>query len=201
MKHLRERFLMVAVLVGVPALILLLGVLPLLKSSQALRAQIQATHEEFRTIPPFTPLTRAERELLEDPAAPWRSRLPVVAGDRARLAHYHRVVGELQGVLKGAGIAPRGMRSSWDPIRASFSVPGAMEPDPRELSPSQDAPELNLKGWVLETEVPGATEQLFRGLGVVHRVGPLLEPVGLRWEAGPDLREQKLIFRNLVLVP
>lgn len=201
MKHVRERFLMAAGLLGLPALIVVFGILPQIERSRKLRAQIQTAHDEFKVLPQFTPLSHAEKEQLEDPAAPWRFRLPVIVGDRARLDHYHRVIGELQDTLRARGIAARGMRSSWDPIKASFSVPGGMGADPKALLPAQDAPELKVKGWVLEVDVPGATSQLFHGLGTVHRVGPILEPVGLRWEAGPEIREQKLLLRNLVLVP
>lgn len=201
MKHLRERLLMAAVLIGLPTLVLGVGILPAVRESRALRAQIQAANEEFKTLPQFTPLTQAEREALGAPDAPWRSRMPLVVGDRARLAHYHRVVGDLQGVLKSGGISPRGIRSSWDPIRASFSVPSGMDADRVAFSGSQDAPEMKVNGWVLEMEIPGGTDQLFKALGLVHRAGPLLEPAGLRWEATPDYREQRLLLRNLVLVP
>ena len=201
MKHLRERALMAAVLIGLPILFLVVGILPILRRSLGLRQQIQALNEENKAIPHFSPLSKAEREALADPQAAWRSRLPVVAGDRARLNHYHRGVGDLQATLKAAGIPSRGMRSSWDPIKASFSVPSEMGADPHELPTSQDSPELRVNGWVLEAEIPGATAQLFKAMAAIHRVGPILEPVGLRWEASPDFRQQKLLLRNLVLTP
>ena len=201
MKHIKERLLMAAVLIGLPILLLVVGILPVLRRSQALRQQIQAANEEYKALPNFSPLSKAEREALADPKAAWRSRLPLTAGDRARLTHYHRVVGDLQGALKAAGIPSRGMRSSWDPIKASFSVPGEMGADPHELPVSQDSPELRVSGWVLEAEIPGTTSQLFKALASIDRVGPLLEPVGLRWEASPEFRQQKLLLRNLVLTP
>lgn len=201
MKHLRERAFMVAILLGLPALIILFGILPTLRHSKELRLQLQTLSEEYKAIPRFAPLSKVEREALADPHAAWRSRMPVVAGDKARLGHYHRVVSDLQAALKAEGIPSRGMRSSWDPIKASFSVPTEMGADPQELSISQDAPELHVNGWVLEAEIPGSTAQLFKSLAALHRVGPLLEPVGLRWEAASDSRQQKLLLRNLVLTP
>ncbi|MFZ1612626.1 MAG: hypothetical protein WAT51_00540 [Holophaga sp.] len=201
MKHLRERVLMAAILVGLPTLILVLGILPTLKRSKELRQQIQAVNEDYKTLPPFMPLSRVEREALADPKATWRSRLPMVTSDKARLAHYHRVVGDLQGTLKAAGVPSRGMRSSWDPIKASFSVPGEMGADPHTLALFQDSPDSQVNGWVLEAEIPGPTSHLFRSMAAIHRVGPILEPVGLRWEAGLDFRQQKLLLRNLVLTP
>ena len=201
MKHPKERALMAAVLLGAPSLLLWLGLLPVIRRGEALRQQIRSLNAEFVTLSRFSPLSKEERELTQDPAAAWRSRMPMVAGDQARLAHYNRVVSELQETLKQAGVASSRMRSSWDPIQASFTIPEDLGGLPASAAPSQDSAELQASGWVLEAEIPGATPQLFKALAATHRVHSLLEPVGLRWEAGPDHRRQNLLLRNLVLTP
>jgi len=201
MKYLRERILMALALMGLPALILWFGIFPAQKRADALRARIRSTEDEFKAIPRFSPLSAAERDLLKDPQAPWRTRMPVVAGDRARLAHYSRVVGELQETLQQAGTPAVGMRSSWDPIQASFTLQGSIPEITPDLGLSQDSAELKVSGWVLETEIPGTTEKLFKALGSIHQVHPLMEPIGLRWEATVERRRQHLLLRNLVLIP
>jgi hypothetical protein len=201
MKYLRERSLMVLALIGLPALILGLGIFPVQKRAEALRARLRVTEEEYKATPRFAPLSTAERSLLQDSQAPWRTRMPLVAGDRARLAHYSRVVGELQGTLLGNGTPAVGMRSSWDPIQASFTLQGSLPEITPELGSSQDSTSLKASGWVLEAEIPGTTENLFQALGAIHKVRPLMEPVGLRWEATLEQRRQHLLLRNLVLIP
>lgn len=201
MKFLRERLLMALALVGVPVLILWLGIFPAQRRTEALRARIRQTEEAYKTLPRFAPLSASERAFLQDPRASWRTRMPLVGGDRARLAHYSRVVGELQDTLRRGGAPSLGMRSSWDPIQASFSLPEAIPQITPDLGIFQDDPGLKVRGWVVDAEIGGTTERLFQALGVVHQVGPILEPVGLRWEATPEHRRQHLILRNLVLTP
>ena len=201
MKHLRERALMAVVLFGAPALLLWLGILPAIRRSEALRQRIQGLNGEYVAQPICVPLSQAERELTQDPLAPWRTRMPLVAGDLARLSHYNRVVNELHETLSQARVAPSKMRSSWEPIKASFTIPPEMGLAPFDVSASQDSPELKASGWVLEAEIPGTTPQLFKALAVIHQVHPILEPVGFRWEAMPDHRRQNLLLRNLVLTP
>lgn len=201
MKYQRERILMGLSLVGLPALIVALGIYPTQKRSNAVRAQIMAAEEAYKVIPAVHGLNPEERQLLDDPKAAWRTRLPLVIGDQARLAHYNRVVGELQQGLTRAGVPAGGMRSSWDPIQASFTLAGNLSDPLQASSTAPDSPALKVSGWTLEANIPGSTGQLFRALGAVDQVQPLLEPVGLRWTATPERRDQHLILRNLVLLP
>lgn len=201
MRYQRERLLMGLSLVGLPALLVVLGIYPTQRRSNALRLQIQAAEEAYKVIPAVHGLNPDERRLLDDPKATWRTRLPLVVGDQARLAHYHRVVGALQQGLSRVGTPAGGMRSSWDPIQASFTLAGSLsEPVPDPVS-APDSPSLKVSGWTIEANIPGSTGQLFKALGAVDQVQPLLEPVGLRWTATPDRRDQHLILRNLILLP
>jgi len=201
MRYQRERLLMGLSLVGLPALLVVLGIYPTQRRSNALRVQIQAAEEAYKVIPAVHGLNPEERKLLDDPKAAWRTRLPLVVGDQARLAHYHRVVGELQRGLTRVGTPAGGMRSSWDPIQASFTLAGSLSEPAQEVVTTPDSPALKVGGWTLEANIPGNTGQLFKALGAVDQVQPLLEPVGLRWMATPDRRDQHLILRNLILLP
>jgi len=201
MKHLRERMLMAVALVVVPILGVVFGVLPVHRRTAALRQQIQTLNQEDAQLPRFSPPTQAERALLESEQVRVEARIPLLSGDAARLAHYHRVVSGLQGVFQREGLASPAMRSSWDPIRASFTLPGVLETGvahPRTESPRSPG---QVQGWVLEVQVPGGTANLFRALARVREPDPLLEPVGLRWDADPEEHRQHLLLRNLVLAP
>lgn len=201
MKHLRERLLMATALVVVPGLVVALGVLPMQRRTSALRQRIEALNREDAQLPRFAPPTRDERALLEAQQARVQARIPTVAGDAERLLHYHRVVSGLQGHLQRDGLASPGMRSSWDPIRASFTLPGALEPAASRAETLEPVRSNLLQGWVLEVQIPGGTGNLFRALARATEPEPLLEPVGLRWEATPEEHRQHLLFRNLVLAP
>lgn len=201
MKHLRERFLMATALVVVPGLVVVLGVLPLQRRTSDLRQRIEALNREDAQLPRFAPPTREERALLEAEQPRVQRRIPAMAGDTERLLHYHRVVSGLQGSLQREGLTSPGMRSSWDPIRASFTLPGALEPAANPAEAAESVRSNRLLGWVLEVQVPGGTSNLFRALARATEPEPLLEPVGLRWEATPEEHRQHLLFRNLVLAP
>jgi len=122
-----------------------------------------------------------------------------VANDGARLGHYHQVVTELQQTCRQSGIDLVGIRSTWDPIRGSFTLPTLLAQGP--LPPKETGTQGRLQGWVLEARVDGPTPQLFRTLEGLPRIEPLLEPVGFRWEADEKGLRQYVLLRNLVLVP
>ncbi len=201
MKHLRERLLLGFFLGGVPLLFVGLVLRPSLRRMDAQRQRMNAASAELQKFPKFTPVRGEEHALLEDPAAPWRRRMPVLQGEGERLAHYHRVVSQTQQAWRRAGFSPLGFRAGWDPIRARFTLGGGLEGGGGEASQGVDAPELQVRGWVLEATFGGGTEQLFRALGVLPQVEPLLEPVGLRWDASLPVPRQSLLLRNLVVTP
>ena len=200
----RERLVLAALLAGLPALGWGLLIRPALRRNQALEARIRSADRADRELRTFTPVSREERRLLEDPAAPWRSRIPRVADDGARLAQVDRVVGQLDEALRNGGVRARAMRALLDPVEADFTVPEGLARGPRPARrEAPDAPGQELRGWVLEVEIPGPPAQLFRALAAAARVEALLEPVGLRWEpaAGPGRarRRQFLLLRSLYL--
>ena len=201
MKHVKERSILILMLLGLPALYWIFGIRPSVQRMNEFRTRIQAANEESKDYPRFASISQDERPLLEDPQAQWRGRIPVIRTDQDRIAHYDEVVSELTEAWRGAGMTPLSMRSSWDSIKASFTVPKGLDEVGGRGAPTLDAPELRVKGWVLEAGIPGNTGNLFRMMAVVESVHPLLEPVGIRWQAGPDERRQYLLFRNLVLSP
>lgn len=197
----KERILVGAVLLGGPVLFYLLLGRSQVADIERLRQERLVVERELAGPMPFEPLSRAERKALEDPAAPWRGRIPVVQGDQGRLAHYHWVVSEFQRASREAGASVEGLRSSWDPIRASFTLPERLPGAPAATSADMDHPERRLQGWVLEARYRGATDQAFRGLQASGRILPLLEPVGFRWNAASGGAISHLALRNLVLEP
>lgn len=201
MSQLRERIVVGAVLLGGPVLFYLLLGRGQVARIERLRQERLAVEAELAGPMPFDPLSREERKALADPAAPWRGRIPVVQGDQGRIAHYHWVVSEFQRASREAGAAVDGLRSSWDPIRASFSLPERLPGAPSTVGIGVDQPERRLQGWVLEARYRGATDQAFRGLQASGRILPLLEPVGFRWEAASGGSISHLALRNLVLEP
>lgn len=199
MRHLRERAAMAFFLAVVPLGFTFAVARPGLSRMDLKRRRLEEISQEMKVPPHFVPLRAGERTVLEDPAAPWRRRLPVVMGEQARLAHYDRVVSHLQGAWSRGGTPTQGIRSSWDPIRASFSLAGGLGAGQAEASPAADGPALQVHGWVLEARLGGGSDQLLKALAAVPAVEPLLEPVGLRWESTPALRQQSLWLRNLVV--
>ncbi len=195
----REWAILVAVFGAVPALFIGLFLLPSLKRDRAYLERQRVADQRVQELPAVQPLNAEERRVLEDPEAPWQRRIPLVAQDGARLGHYHRVITELQQTCRRSGISLAGVRSSWDPIQGSFTLPALLASGPSlsRVGGSQG----RLQGWVLEARVEGPTPQLFRALEDVPRMEPLLEPIGLRWEADPKGLRQYLLLRNLVLAP
>jgi hypothetical protein len=185
MKPVRERLLLGALLGIVPALVALLVLVPGSRRLAALHRRIDAAHGQAPEVARFLPVGPEERAFLENPAAPWRTRLPLVADDAARLAHVDRVTTEWLAALAPLGLRPTGMRLLLDPVQAQFTLPDAPLQPARPPQPATDRPDLKVAEWVLEVEIPGPTRNLFRALAAVPRVNALLEPGGLRWEV-PD---------------
>lgn len=202
MKHLRERMILGTLLLGGP-LVLWLGVIrPWTVRVERIKARTEAAARAFPGPFNHTPVSREERTILADPAAAWRQRMPVLEGDRARLVHYHRVVSEFQRLSREGGAPVAAVRSSWDPIRGSYTLPVGLSGALAEGLPLSDAPERKVEGWVLEARLEGSTPQLFRALRRVSAPAPLLEPIGFRWSFMPGRsRTQYLLVRNLVLTP
>jgi hypothetical protein len=203
----RERLLMALLLAALPVGLYGLLLRPSLRRLEALHRRIQRA-QDGPAVQAFTPVSREERAFLEDPAAPWRSRLPQVAGDGARLAQVNRVVNEVDMALRARGVAVTAMRAALDPISADFTLPDRLAQSPAPAPAATDAPEYQVEGWVLEVEVAGTTGALFQALSAVSAVNPLLEPVGLRWEASAPAEgatragpRQYLLLRNLYLKP
>lgn len=195
------RILLGLILVLSPLLFWLLVWRPANGRMEANRSRIAEAQAQMLELPRYTPLSPEESAFLEDPAAEWKQRIPMIRGDRDRLAHYNFVITRVSQSFRRSGIRLHGMRSSWDPIHASFTLDRDLATEGFGLPPSGNAQEGVLAAWVLEAQVDGPTEGLFTGLDQLEQVTPLLEPVGIRWEATPERRLQSIWLRNLVLVP
>lgn len=195
------RALLALALVLAPALFWLLVWRPAQGRMAASRARIAEAQARLNELPRYAPLSADETRLLEDPAATWKQRIPLIRGDRDRLAHYHRVVTGISHAFRRKGLRLHGLRSSWDPIHASFTLDRDLGPDGLGQAPIAAPQEGVLAAWSLELQIDGPTAGLFEGLDQLRDLPPLLEPVGLRWEATSERRAQSLWLRNLVLVP
>ncbi len=164
-------------------------------------ARIREARARIQELPRYAPLSDQETAFLEAPSAPWKARLPLIRGDRDRLAHYHQVVTEVDQAFRRRALKVHGMRSSWNAIHASFTLDQGLGLDGPNGLPVGLAQEGSLAAWVLEVQLDGPTADLFTALGQLGAMPPLLEPVGFRWEATPERRAQALWLRNLVLVP
>jgi len=203
----KERWLLGLLLVVAPVALYFLFLRSAIQHMDGLQGRLQQFHAEspFQS---FSPVGREERAFLEVPDAPWRTRIPVLTGDGARLAHVHRVVNELNATLRAGGIKVAGLRASWDPVEARFTLPAQLTQGAVPVKAVKDAPEFKVEGWVLVVEIGGATSDLFKALALVPRVNALLEPVGLRWGRPGDAVQQDsnppaqyLILRNVYLKP
>jgi len=195
LKASRERLLMGLMAAGVPLLVYLFLLRPSLVRMKALHARIRDAEAQATPLRAFTPVSMEERTFLEDPEASWRTRIPRIVTDGERLAHVNRVVSAVNAALKAKGVGAVAMRATWDPVKADFTLPPELKKGPPSWIPSPDAPEYQMSAWVLEVEIPGATEKLFKALASVPSMGPLMEPVGVRW--GED--HQYLLLRNYYL--
>lgn len=184
-----------------PAAFVALVFLPVKKRMEEDRQRLEAAVQRYQQLPNIQPLTSQERALLEDPKAPWRLRIEVVGSDARRLAHYHRVVTEVQREFKGQGVELVGIRSTWNPILGSFTLPASLGPATGFEGGEPIPGGGKLQAWVLEARVGGTPTELFKALESLPRIQPLLEPVALRWESDPEQQKQAIVLRNLVIVP
>jgi hypothetical protein len=203
----KERLILGTLIPALPIALYFMVIQPSVKRAKALNQRITQAHTEspFQT---YTPVNREEQSFLEASPAPWRSRIPLIAGDGARLAHVHRVVSDLNAAFKAGGVKVVGIQATWDPIEAKFTLPSQVTQEAAPARSVEDAPEFKVAGWVLVVEIGGATGDLFKALALVPKVNSLLEPVGLRWgeASGADARKstassQSLILRNVYLQP
>jgi hypothetical protein len=202
MKNLKERFLLGSILVAGPVIFWFGVMKPSLARAAKSQERIEKAESEFTDPFAFTPLSSEEKKFLNDPNAAWRKRIPLVDGDQSRLSHYAIVVGGIQQRWREAGVPAVGMRSSWDPIKASFTLPPFPGPGNVPMDPIADSASMKVDGWVFEARFDLPTDGLLRALCQASQSGPLLEPVGLRWEFDPEKgRSQYLSFRNLYLKP
>jgi hypothetical protein len=198
----RPILLLIAVFGLLPAAFVLLVFLPVKKRMAADEARLFAAVKRSQELPNIQPLSAQERLLVEDPKAPWRTRIQPIENDAQRLAHYNRVVTDLQQSLKGQGVVLAGVRSTWNPIQGSFTLPANLPAGPTEvLSSEPKVATGHLEAWVLEAQVGGSPDELFKALETLPRINPLLEPVALRWDFTPPAPKQTIILRNLVSMP
>jgi hypothetical protein len=199
MKSLRS--LLILMIVAAPVLFWVVIWHPAQVRMATNETRIREAQARIQELPHYAPLSERETAFLEAPNAPWKVRLPMIRGDRDRLAHYHRVVTEVDQAFRRRGLKVHGMRSSWNAIHASFTLDRDLGPDRLGQLPTGLSQEGNLATWVLEVQLDGPTTDLFTGLSQLGALPPLLEPVGFRWEATAERRAQALWLRNLVLVP
>ncbi len=195
------RILLALVLLLAPLLFWLLIWRPADARMAINRSRIAQAQAQILELPRFSPLSSQEAAFLEDPDAAWKRRIPVIRGDQDRLAHYNQVVTRVSQGFRNGGLHIAGMRSSWDPIHASFTLDRNLAMRPLDLPPAGQTQAGALSAWALEVQLDGPFGDLFTGLERLRDLPPLLEPVGLRWEVTPERRAQSLWLRNLVLVP
>jgi len=196
-----EILALVAIFGLMPLAFVFLVLLPVKKGMETDRARLDAALQRNQSLPNIQPLTSQERALLEDPHAAWRTRIPLIASDAQRLAHYDRVVTGLQHAVKARGVDLLGVRSRWDSIKGSYTLSTMLGAMPGEIAPGTTSEQGQLQGWVLEAQLGGTPADVFSVLEALPGIDPLLEPVGLRWETLPEERKQMIILRNMVLIP
>jgi hypothetical protein len=195
----------VALLVGLfmvlPAVFIFLVLMPTLNRMKEHRGRLETAQEAIRALPDVQPLSAEERKLLEDPKAEWKARIPVVSNDGERLTHYNRVVTDLQRTWKNCGVTTLSMRSTWDPIKGSFTVPESFGSVPQDFPPAYFSGQGTPSAWVIEARLAGKNAPLFTAMEALSKLNPLLEPVGIRWESSPEGPKEMLILRNIILSP
>lgn len=112
MQPVTERFLLGLLVLGLPVALYAAILRPATQRRAALRHRLQAARGVCGDKLPFTPLSAAEQAFLKAEGAPWRTRLPLVGDDQARLAQVHRVVSELSAALKARGVPIAGLRAT-----------------------------------------------------------------------------------------
>ncbi len=146
----RLRTLLILLLCLAPIAFWLLVWRPAEARMAANRARITEAEARIQELPRYTPLSAEETAFLENPSAPWRARIPQITGDRDRLAHYQRVVTSLDQTFRRGGLRIHGMRSSWDPIHASFTLDKELAWGPSTRFPLETPQGGTLQAWVLE---------------------------------------------------
>lgn len=196
------------VLVGMPLGLYGLLFHPSIHRLERLERRIRLAHEEAPDHASFTPVAAEERAFLEAPGAPWRTALPLIAEDGARISHVNRVVNALNAALIDRGLRATAIRAALDPVRIDFSLPSHLAWEAPASAGPRDVPENNVAAWVLEVEIPGTSRELFRALSALAGAQVPLEPVGIRWEASPGARlpgaagaRQCILVRNFYLKP
>jgi hypothetical protein len=197
----RERLLLGTLFVVMPLLFVFLVLLPSRRRMEVRKARMEAINQRLRTLPAIQALSAPERQLIQDPQATWKARIPYLKGDADRLAHYHRVVSLLQNAWKLDHVALMSVRASWDGLTGSYSLPQDLGNPALGLPPEGTATAGRLQAWVLDVRVGGTPDHLFQAMEALPRIDPLLEPVGLRWESTPEKTRQSLLLRNLILAP
>ena len=122
MKTSRERLLMASASRACRWCLYACVIRPSPRRLEALHQRIREANEA-RDVPTFTPVGKEERAFLEDPEAPWRTRIPLVADDGARLAHANRVVSDLSAALSAGAWRWRPCARLWEPVLANFTLP------------------------------------------------------------------------------
>jgi hypothetical protein len=194
-----ERMLLVLILIVLPVLFVLLVLLPSRGRMEARKARMEVISARLKALPEVQPLSAQESRIMLDPDSRWQRRIPLLDGDAERLAHYHGVVGALQTTWKSDGVTLEQLRTSWDGLKGSYSLPRDLGTPNLGLPQERTAAAGRLQGWVLDATIGGTPDRLFRAMAALPRVDPLLEPVGLRWESMPDHTRQSLLLRNLIL--
>lgn len=197
----RDRYLLVPIFLLAPATLMWGVLFPAQRRMATYRDRVDAANAQIEIISHVTPLTAAEREVLDDPFAPWKTRMPLVASDLDRLNQYTRVVTGLQARINASGGSVAGVRSSWDPIRADFTTPSRLAVPSPAVTPQGHLADSVVSGWALEVQVGGPPASLGHALGALPQVDPLLIPIGLRWEGRDGHPFQAIILRNLYLAP
>jgi len=169
----KERLLLGFVMTALPIAFYFLFIRPSLLEMEGLQQRIAQAHaaSPFQN---YTPVSRQERAFLEAPAAPWRSRIPVLAGDGARMAHVHRVVSDLNATFKAGGVKVVGIQATWAPIEAKFTLPAQLTQEAAPARSVEDAPEFKVAGWVLVVEIGGATGDTFGAVCELIEIVPAL---------------------------
>lgn len=196
----RDRYILIPVFILAPLGLIWGIVIPAQKKIAAMQARIDEANQKLAVINHVTPLTAEERQVLEDPKAAWRSRMPMLQSDLGKLQHYTRVVTGLQDRFRVAGATVEGVRSSWDPIHADFTSPGPL-PFAGIKEATAPSPDATVAGWALEVQIASPPRSLGLALSAVPKIDSILIPAGLRWEARDGKPFQSLILRNLYLTP
>ena len=180
----RRRLFLFALLALLPALGYGLLIRPSRRRIAALHRRIQTAHAAILKTEGYAPLSAAERSLLEDPAQPWRARIPAVDGDGGRLALVDRMAAELGAALRRSGVPVGSLRAVLDPVQVDATLPDVPPPPPRPAAPPR-GPKLPWAPGSWRWRSPAAPPDCSRPWRPCREPGPSLEPVGLRRDRCP----------------